>query len=190
MADTDTGATGAQGADQQAQSQGDTPPAQGAPAEPQAQGAARAEGEQDRVAALEAKLKSLEADNFKLREARREWEQQQQQAKPLAQQLEDMKARLVTEQQLRQEQSLQAAAISEATKLGFRNPDVAVRLLDRDDIEYDDRGRPANVGKLLNAVAEAEPYLVTVGDYGGGTRGAVPGAKNDMNTIIRQAAGR
>jgi len=55
---------------------------------------------------------------------------------------------------------LERAVDRAASKLGFIDPDDAVRLLDKDQIEYDDGGKPTNVEKLLKALAAAKPHLV------------------------------
>ncbi len=89
------------------------------------------------------------------------------------------------------EHTVQDAAMSAAVKLGYRNPEVAFRLLDRDAIEFNDTGRPKNVERLLKDLAEKEPYLVkpaTGPDYGGGNRGTTPSRKPDMNTLLKVAA--
>lgn len=186
----DTGAGQAQGADA-AQPQGGQPPAQGAAAPPQkAHGAGEAAGGDDR-AALEAKLEQLQAENFRYREQRREMEQQQLAAKPLAEQLEAANAQLQAMKQQQQEQSLQLATVAVATRLGYRNPDLAYRLLDSKAVQYADDGKPANVEKLLTDLAKSDPYLLAATDFGGGSRGAQPGGSGaNMNDIIRSAAGR
>jgi len=132
------------------------------------------------------------------REARRDAEralkalqQEQQEAKPLSEQLAALQQELAAEKAQRQEQSLRLATISTATRLGYRNPDMAFRLLDAKAVEYGEDGAPANVEKLLTDIAKAEPYLLTANDFGGGQAGGTPGGDgNDMNTIIRRAAGR
>lgn len=39
------------------------------------------------------------------------------------------------------------------------DPDAAARLLDRSAIEYDDDGKPTNIGPLLDALVKEKPYL-------------------------------
>lgn len=89
-----------------------------------------------------------------------------------------------------QERTLQLATIEAASRLGFRNPDLAARLLDRSEIEYGEDGQPKNVAKLLKALADSEPYLTKTApaDFGGGTRGATPSGQPSMNDLIRAAA--
>lgn len=68
---------------------------------------------------------------------------------------------------------LRAATTTVAAKLGFRNPDIAHRLLDSAAITYNDEGKATNLESLLRAIATAEPYLTTAAgqDFGGGNRG-------------------
>lgn len=90
------------------------------------------------------------------------------------------------------ERALRYASLEAATRLGFRDPELAVRLLDRDAVETRDDGTPRNVERLLADVLERAPYLGragTGGDFGGGPRGQAP-AGSDMNSLIRRAAGR
>jgi hypothetical protein len=84
-----------------------------------------------------------------------------------------------------------AATVEAATRLGFRSPDVAYRLIDRAEIEFAEDGSPKNIEKLLKAVLEREPYLAKPtgsGDFGGGNRGPTPSGQPDMNTLLRRAA--
>lgn len=187
-----TGAGEPQGGNSQAQPQGGTPPAQGASGQAtQAQGAGQAAGGGDRGDSLEAKLERVMAENARFREERRQAAAAAEAEKPLADQLEQMKAELASERSQRQEQSLRAAAVTSATKLGYRNPDMAFRLLDIDAVEYAKDGSPANVEKLLTKVAENDPYLLASADFGGGNKGEPPaGSGNEMNDLIRSAAGR
>ncbi len=188
MAD-DTGTGAAQGA-APAQSHGDQSQAQGAAAAP-AQGAgAQAKAGDDR-GELEARIETLLAENFSYREKLRLQDESQQTADSTVQdQLAELQKQLATEKGQRQEQSLRLATVTAATKLGFRNPELAYRLLDQGAVTFDPEGAPKNVEKLLTDVAKAEPYLVADTDFGGGQRGATPGGKADMNDLIRQAAGR
>jgi type II secretory pathway pseudopilin PulG len=92
-----------------------------------------------------------------------------------------------------QAQALETATVSVATRLGFRNPELAYRLVDRSAVDYNKDGRPTNVEALLAELAKSDPYLLKSagGDYGGGDRGKPPeGGKPSMNELIRTAMGR
>lgn len=91
----------------------------------------------------------------------------------------------------RREDTLRLAASAAARKLGFRNPDLAYRLVASGSVEYDDAGQPKNVEKVLDDIAKVDPYLVSgSSDWGGGPRNPAPSGAADMNQIIRQRAGR
>jgi hypothetical protein len=90
------------------------------------------------------------------------------------------------------ERAIRLAALEAAAKLGFRDPDLAVRLVDPAAVEVSDDGTPKNVERLLTDVLTRSPYLARPGtsaDFGGGVRGSAP-AGTDMNRLIRRAAGR
>jgi hypothetical protein len=92
-----------------------------------------------------------------------------------------------------QNQAVQAATVAAATKLNFRNPELAYRLLDRSAIEFNDKGEARNVEHLLREIATADPYLLKPAgaDFGGGNRGGTPdGQPTDMNTLMKAALGR
>lgn len=102
--------------------------------------------------------------------------------------LEAHEAEAVTREQ---DRNVRLSAVEEAVKLNFRSPDLAYRLVDRSDVEFDESNTPKNVGKLLKAIIEKDPYLAkgSGADFGGGNRGGAP-ASVDMNKLIRGAAGR
>jgi hypothetical protein len=90
------------------------------------------------------------------------------------------------------ERAIRLAALEAAARLGFRDPDLAVRLIDPSAVETKDDGTPKNVERLLADVLARSPYLGRSGiapDFGGGQRGQAP-AGTDMNSLIRRAAGR
>jgi ATPase subunit of ABC transporter with duplicated ATPase domains len=148
--------------------------------------AGKAAIDSERAARREAEkqLKALQAEMRQQREA-------QNAQKPLAEQLEAAKQELAQMRAQLQEQSLRQATVSAATKLGYRNPDLAYRLVDAKDVQFDEDGTPTNIEKLLADVAKGDSYLLTATDFGGGTRGSQPGGTGaNMNDLIRQAAGR
>ncbi len=117
-----------------------------------------------------------------------------------AQKLQDRIAGLEKErqswQQERTEERLRSVTVTAAARLGFTDPEDALGLLKRSEIEFDDSGQPRKVEEHLKALLEAKPYLSNRsrgGDWDGGQRGASsytsPGA-GDMNALLRKAAGR
>jgi hypothetical protein len=90
------------------------------------------------------------------------------------------------------ERAIRLAALEAAARLGFRDPDLAVRLVDPSAVDLSDDGTPKNVERLLAEVIARSPYLGRPGasaDFGGGQRGTGPSG-TDMNSLIRRAAGR
>lgn len=87
-------------------------------------------------------------------------------------------------------QGLRYAAHDAAVELGMKTPELAHRLIDISDVEFDDEGSPKNLKALLKKVTDKNGYLLKEqGDFGGGNRGA-PSKGTDMNALIRGAAGR
>jgi len=88
---------------------------------------------------------------------------------------------------------LRLTTIEAARKMGFRNPEIAHRLISESEVDYTDQGEPKNLDALLAKIAKTDPYLVNgqpggSPDLGGGPRGTPPSP--DVNTMIRRAAGR
>lgn len=84
--------------------------------------------------------------------------------------------------------ALREAAFSAATKLGYRDPDLAHRLVPASEIEYTDDGQPKNIEALLKKLADERPHLVKEVDFGGGNRGPSPtGGEPSMNELLRAA---
>lgn len=96
---------------------------------------------------------------------------------------------LEAERTARRETTLRLETVSAARRLGFRDPELAYRLIG--DVDYNDKGEPKNLDKMLADLSKSHPYLVNgTSDYGGGPRGTPPSSGPDMNDAIRRAAGR
>lgn len=110
-----------------------------------------------------------------------------------AERIAELEREVETHRKAARTATLQVATTSAARKLGFRDPDLASRLIS-DEVEFTDSGEPRNIDKLLTDLAKAHPYLLSGttggGDAGLGPRGAPAGANDDINTMIRRAAGR
>lgn len=103
------------------------------------------------------------------------------------QELETQLAGLLQE---RQERTVRESVAAAAGKAGALYPDTLYRLIEPEKIELDEAGRVRNVTALVNELRQNYPALfraVNV-DAGAGGRQQVNGL--DMNTLIRQAAGR
>lgn len=189
-----TGTAEAQGAEV-APAQGAAAPAQGAATD--AQGASGEESAQS-VEALTAKIAALEKDNRSYRQREKAWQEQQKaqeqagqsEAERLSSRVVELERELTDLRAQRQEQSLRLASVASAQKLGYRNPDLAYRLLDLSAVDYADDGTPRNIDKLLTELAKSDPYLLVQTDFGGGQRGSSASPSSSMNTLIRNAAGR
>ncbi len=80
---------------------------------------------------------------------------------------EEKQAKLLTELQAekvawaaeRQNILLGLAVQKESRTVGIQDADIALALLDRSQVEYDDDGAPTNLAALLEALAEAKPLL-------------------------------
>jgi hypothetical protein len=109
-----------------------------------------------------------------------------------AERVAELEKQLAEAHTARQGDRLQMATFAAARKLGYRNPEIAHRLLSPSEVEFTDDGAPKNVEQLLATLAKSEPYLVSAGqgDAGLGPRGAPTTPDQDMNTIIRRATGR
>jgi len=59
-----------------------------------------------------------------------------------------------------QETKIQHAVMREATGLNFIHPEIAARLLDWSELEYDSNGAPQNTQKLLDKLVKSMPELV------------------------------
>lgn len=146
--------------------------------------------ERDARKALEKELKPLKS-----------YREQQEQAKlteteKLQNRIKELEGK---EQQLTQRERTIAvrdglATAAAAEKLGLvASSATVIRLLDLDRVEFDDSGTPTNLGPLLKQLAKDEPALFEqrrrTGSADGGAGGNQSGHQ-DMNALIRQAAGR
>lgn len=192
-----TGSEGTQG-EQSGQPQGGTTAAQGA-GSGNAQGAG-SDNAADTPESLKARIAELEKDNRRYRaqaKAREDAEgertkSEQTEAERLAAKVQDLENKLQTQATKAQEQSLRLATQAAAGRLGFKNPDLAYRLLDTRSLQFGDDGE-VPVGQIeaaLTALAKSDPYLITASDFGGGPRGssAAGDGKPSMSDLIRGAA--
>lgn len=109
-----------------------------------------------------------------------------------AERIQELEQQLTAEQSARRTALAEVATTTAARKANFRNPDLAFRLI-AGDVEFDDKGQPKNIDRLLSDLAKTYPDLVS-GNGGGsglGPQGApVATGNQSMNDIIRRAAGR
>lgn len=175
---------------------GTSPPSQVEGAQTAQAASAAAEGGTD-IAALRRELEEARRETAKYRTEARKLSEAQKAAEDAkltedqrlakrVQELEAERTQLIAE---RQERTVRLAAVEAATRLGFRSPDLAFRLLDQSAIEFKDDGSPRNVERLLKDILEREPYLAksAAPDYGGGNRGATPLKTDNVNDLLRAA---
>lgn len=184
---SDTGATETQ-ADSQAQPQAGTSEAPAADEqEQQSESISLEEAKKLRseAASLRKRLKAFEESEAKRSDS------EKSEAQRAADRLAALEAELNTERSARRSLLVQSTAAATARKLGFKNPDLAQRLISANDVEFGDDGTPTNVERLLADAAKEFPDLVGgTTDFGGGPRGQAAGGQKDMNNFIRRAAGR
>lgn len=120
------------------------------------------------------------ADDAKLSDAERQ-----------ARESADLKAENAALKAENRETRTKAAVFAAATRLGFRDPDLAFPLVDA-SLEYAEDGKATNIAALLGDVLKKSPYLGKGAstDFGGGNRGGSPAGTTDMNAFLRKAAGR
>jgi len=173
--------------------------AQGATAGPDKQAQGAASGGDDSVDALRERIELLQRENFTYRDEKRKREEadkkrtegEQSEVEKLTAKVSEMESALADRERRAKEQSLRLASVTEAQRLGFRNPDIAHRLIDQGKVEYDDSGDATNIGSLMEAIAKSDPYLIAATDFGGGVRGQSASKPNDdMNARIRRSVGR
>jgi hypothetical protein len=115
--------------------------------------------------------------------------QLEQTQKASGQQLTEAMNRATAAEQRLNELTVANALVAEAARMGFHDPEDAVRLADIAQVELKE-GRVQGVEDVLKALATKKPHLLkgrATGDAGAsGTGGATKG----MNEAIRAAAGR
>lgn len=184
----DAGATpDVQGATPDAPGQGSAPAATAGDDQLGASGLAALQKERDAAAAARKESEKL-AKQLKAYEDRDKTDSEKKDGR-----IAELERELETARASQREANLRVEAIETAGKLGFRDPDLAYRLV-KSDVDFADDGTPRNLEKLLGDAAKTHPYLVAVkggGDTGLGPRGApVSSESQDVNTMIRRAAGR
>lgn len=115
-------------------------------------------------------------------------------AQKLADELESLKKQLEQTASTGQTRVAKAAIKAAAAAAGAGRPDVVSRLIDPEDVDFDDDGEPTNVDKLVAQIKKSTPELFSVrkpGSGDGGPRGAAAGDKKpSMDDAFRAAAGR
>jgi hypothetical protein len=121
---------------------------------------AQRESERKARADMRAAQKQLEEAQAKLKE--REDAEKSELEKAQAR-IKDLEDKVLKSERNAQETALRYEVALQAAKLNLYDADVAFRLLDSAQVEYDAEGKPSNVAALLTALAKAHPYLVKAG---------------------------
>lgn len=100
---------------------------------------------------LEKIRKQQEADTESKLKEEKKW---QELAEKKEKEVEEMKSKITLS-------SKTQSVITEAIKLGIKDTDAAVKLIDLESITLDNDGHVTNAAEVVKALAEAKPYLVT-----------------------------
>ena len=110
-----------------------------------------------------AQLKKVNAESAERRKLLEQYEAEKakleqqglSEAEKLKAELAAIKAEHDAIQAALREQQIKSAVMAEAAKLGFANPDDAVRLVDLASVEIDDNGKVSGFEKSLKALVES-----------------------------------
>lgn len=135
---------------------------------------------------------ALKAQIAELKKQANNGQQSASETEQLRKQVQELQDSLNEQSRKATQANVRSAITDAAAEMGFRNPRLAYRLIDEDDIEIED-GEPQNLTRLLKKVLKADPYLANGngggdGGQGNGSRNR-PSQKTDMNSMIRQMAG-
>lgn len=149
---------------------------------------------QDRL----ARQKSQFANYDELKAKASKFDELEQQNKTELEKANERAAQLEREhaealQQL-QDSRLRTAVVTEAAKRNVVDPDAALALLDRANLEFGDDGTPTNIADAMDQLLKARPYLVGGGRPAGtadlGARGGAVGqgqlTRDDLKTMTPQ----
>jgi len=186
---------GSDGAPQAGEGTGSPQPQDGTTAgeSQQPQGGTGTAEEGDLPEPVREMLRNYRQENRSLRERLRALEQQgkPQAGEPQVAELQ----RTVEAQQARLRLGEVRYAVAVASgKLGIVDPEAAYRLLEPEDIDYDERDKPQNVERLLTDLTRERPWLkgspaARGGSDGGAGQSPKAGARS-MNDALREATGR
>lgn len=175
MTDETTGATETQ-ADSETQ-----PPAGSSATQADAEGGEQQAHQPESISLEEAK--KLRAESNSLRRRLKELEDRTKadedaklsETERLTKRAAELEQQLADRDRALRERAVRYATVATAARLGFADPEDAIRLIDQDAIEFDDAGDARNIGDLLGALAKAKPYLLsgarTAGSFDTGTGG-------------------
>lgn len=109
-----------------------------------------------------------------------------------AKELADLKAQLADAEIKGRTRALKAAVTAAAAKAGAVYAEDIPRLIETADVEFDEDGNPTNADQLVSDLKKSKPALfgkAQAGGFDGGARGGGPAPKQDMESLLRKAAG-
>lgn len=94
----------------------------------------------------------------------------------LSKRASELERQLAERDQTLQETRIRSATVEAAARLGFADPEDAMRLLNHASLEFDENGSPTNVEQQLAALAKTKPYLLgrKVPSFDTGSGGSEP----------------
>ena len=114
---------------------------------------AESAGRRKRLEELEAAEQARQLANLS------ETEKQAHAAEALKQQAADLQKTIEVMQREHQEERVKYEVMLHASGLGIVSPEAAVKLMDWNEIEYDDSGKPKNVDAALKSLLKSYPFL-------------------------------
>lgn len=119
----------------------------------------RKQREREKAQAAELKVARAEAATLKAKEQQRADADKSELEKAQTRLAEREKAHAEAEAKLKR-MTIGQAIERAARKHNARNPEVVARLIEQDDLEFDDAGEPTNAEDLVKKILKDEPYLV------------------------------
>lgn len=139
------------------------PEAERAPSAPAAAPAPAVEREQDEPDEVRTLRREAASYRRRLRELEQQLRQREEEelseAERLRRRLEELERERDTWARERRERTVRYEVMLAASRLGIVDPDAAYRLLDVDQIELDDDGRPRDLDRALKELLRRRPYL-------------------------------
>lgn len=135
-------------------------------------------------------VRDARSEAAKYRTQVREYEQAQlTEQERMQQRIADLEAENERLSHTARDTLVRSEVTSVASRLGVIDPEAAYRLIDVEQLSYDDDGNPTDVEAAVKELIQQRPYLAPNGSGDAGAR-RESSAQRDMNTILRRAAGR
>lgn len=103
---------------------------------------------------------------------------------------QEVEAKLTAAEQRLNESIVSTALVVEATRMGFHDPEDAVRLADISNVKLTEAGKAEGVAEALQALATKKPHLLKGRGVSDASASGEASTGRTMNEVIRNAAGR